>query len=65
MGAVLRVEGNVFENSTDPITSLDSAQVGFWDVGDNQFLNCTATSQQHRMERSFLRMFIIWMARHR
>ena len=41
MGAVLRVEGNVFENSTDPITSLDSSQVGFWDVADNQFVNST------------------------
>ena len=41
MGSVLRVEGNVFENSTDPITSLDSSQVGFWDVHDNEFINCT------------------------
>jgi pectate lyase len=41
MGAVLRVEGNVFENASDPITSQDSAQVGFWDVIDNQFVNCT------------------------
>lgn len=41
MGAVLRVEGNVFENTNNPITSLDSDQVGFWDVADNQFLSCT------------------------
>jgi len=41
MGAVLRVEGNVFENVNDPITSLDSSQVGFWQVSDNQFINCT------------------------
>jgi len=41
MGAVLRVEGNVFENVNDPITSLDSSQVGFWQVADNQFINCT------------------------
>ncbi len=41
MGAILRVEGNVFENSNDPITSLDSSQVGFWDVQDNQFINST------------------------
>src|SRR5215475_2067141 len=34
MGAVLRIEGNVFENTKDPITSLDSKQVGFWDVRD-------------------------------
>jgi pectate lyase len=43
MGAVLRVEGNVFENSSDPITSLDSSTVGFWDVRDNQFTNCTGS----------------------
>jgi len=41
MGAVLRIEGNVFENTKDPITSLDSSEVGFWDVADNQFINST------------------------
>jgi pectate lyase len=41
MGAVLRVEGNVFENVNDPITSQASGQVGFWQVNDNQFINCT------------------------
>ena len=41
MGAVLRIEGNVFENTKDPITSMDSSEVGFWDVGDNQFINST------------------------
>src|SRR5258705_10317866 len=43
MGAVLRIEGNVFERADDPITSLDSDTVGFWDVRDNQFLNCTGS----------------------
>ncbi|HEU4386952.1 MAG TPA: family 16 glycoside hydrolase, partial [Blastocatellia bacterium] len=43
MGAVLRVEGNVFENVQDPITSLDSSAIGFWDVRDNQFINCTGS----------------------
>ncbi len=41
MGAVLRIEGNVFENASDPITSVDSSSVGFWDVRDNTFTNCT------------------------
>jgi pectate lyase len=43
MGAVLRIEGNVFQDATDPITSVDSSQVGFWDVRDNQFINCTGS----------------------
>ena len=42
-GAVLRIEGNVFQDAADPITSLDSSQVGFWDVRDNQFINCTGS----------------------
>ena len=41
MGAVLRIEGNVFDTVSDPITSLDSSSVGFWDVRDNQFVNST------------------------
>ena len=43
MGAVLRVEGNVFENAQDPIVSVDSDTIGFWDVRDNQFINCTGS----------------------
>jgi pectate lyase len=44
MGAVLRVEGNVFERVKNPIVSLDSAAVGFWEVADNQFIDCTGTT---------------------
>jgi pectate lyase len=43
MGAVLRIEGNVFERVDDPITSIDSDNDGFWDVRDNQFINCTGS----------------------
>lgn len=43
MGAILRIEGNVFERVADPITSIDSSSVGFWDVRDNQFINCTGS----------------------
>ncbi len=44
MGAILRVEGNVFERVKNPIVSLDSATVGFWDVADNQFVDCTGSA---------------------
>jgi pectate lyase len=44
MGAVLRVEGNVFERVKNPIVSLDSATVGFWQVADNQFIDCTGST---------------------
>ena len=40
---VLRIEGNVFQNAQDPITSVDSDTVGFWDVRDNQFINCSGS----------------------
>ncbi len=39
MGAVVRVEGNYFQRSDDPIGSWDSAEVGFWDVSNNVFDN--------------------------
>lgn len=39
MGAVIRVDGNVFENVQNPIVSLYSEEVGFWDVEDNIFEN--------------------------
>ena len=42
MGAVVRVEGNHFENSENPICFLDSSKTGTWDVtGGNTFVNCT------------------------
>ncbi len=39
MGAIIRVDGNVFENVQNPIVSLYSEEVGFWDVEDNIFEN--------------------------
>lgn len=39
MGALIRVDGNVFENVQNPIVSLYSEEVGFWDVEDNIFDN--------------------------
>ena len=39
MGAKLRIEHNVFENSKDPIVSLYSDQPGYWDVENNLFIN--------------------------
>ncbi|GAA0137663.1 hypothetical protein YSY43_45040 [Paenibacillus sp. YSY-4.3] len=43
MGAKLRIEHNVFENSKDPIISLYSAEQGFWDVKNNLFVNSTGS----------------------
>jgi hypothetical protein len=40
-GACLRIEGNYFENSNDPIGSFYSGGEGFYDVNDNYFFNCT------------------------
>jgi pectate lyase len=41
MGAVVKVEHNYFEGVKDPIVSLDSAEVGTWDVTNNLFDGCT------------------------
>jgi pectate lyase len=44
MGAVVRVEGNVFERVENPIVFLDSARTGYWDVtGGNTFVSCTGS----------------------
>lgn len=43
MGAVLRIENNVFENSKDPIGYWYSDNPGYWDVSNNQFINCTGS----------------------
>ncbi len=43
MGAKLRIENNVFENSTDPIGSWDSDDVGYWHLVGNQYINCTGS----------------------
>lgn len=43
MGATLRIEHNVFENSKDPIVSLYSSEQGYWDVKDNLFVNSTGS----------------------
>jgi pectate lyase len=41
MGAKLRIENNHFERVLNPITSLDSPSIGYWDVTDNIFIACT------------------------
>jgi pectate lyase len=33
MGAKARIEGNVFENCANPILSVDSNSIGYWDLG--------------------------------
>jgi pectate lyase len=44
MGAVVRVEGNHFENTENPICWLDSSKTGYWDVtGGNTFVSCTGS----------------------
>ncbi|MGE5604590.1 MAG: pectate lyase family protein, partial [Bacteroidota bacterium] len=41
INAKLRVENNVFVNVNNPICSLDSDVIGYWDVRGNIFTNCT------------------------
>ena len=43
MGAKLRIDNNVFENSDDPIGSWDSDNVGYWHLSGNQYINCTGS----------------------
>jgi pectate lyase len=43
MGARLRIEHNVFENSKDPIGTWYSSQDGYWHVVNNKFVNCTGS----------------------
>jgi pectate lyase len=37
MGATIKIDGNVFENSKNPIGSYYSDEVGYWDLGENTF----------------------------
>ncbi|RVT47512.1 pectate lyase [Rheinheimera sediminis] len=39
MGAVIRIENNVFENTTNPIVSFYSSALGYWDTRGNEFSN--------------------------
>ena len=41
INAKMRVENNVFVNVHNPICSLDSDVIGYWDVRGNIFDNCT------------------------
>ncbi|MDX3772635.1 pectate lyase [Chromatiaceae bacterium AAb-1] len=41
MGAVIRIENNVFENTKNPIVSFYSNADGYWDTRGNQFTNVT------------------------
>ncbi|WP_339804424.1 RICIN domain-containing protein [uncultured Marinobacter sp.] len=41
MGAQVRIDNNVFENSKNPIMSCYSNQIGYWDTRNNQFNNIT------------------------
>ena len=39
MGAVIRIENNVFENAKNPIVSFYSSGYGYWDTRGNSFSN--------------------------
>lgn len=39
MGAKLRIDNNVFENVKNPILSVDSASIGYWNATGNTFTN--------------------------
>ncbi len=41
MGAIGLIENNVFENVRDPIVSIDSDKVGYWELNGNEFTNVT------------------------
>jgi pectate lyase len=41
MGAVIRIENNVFENAKNPIVSFYSSGYGYWDTRGNSFSNIT------------------------
>jgi pectate lyase len=41
MGARIRIEGNHFENSNNPIVSFYSDNLGYWDAVDNIYENVT------------------------
>ncbi|MCS7202050.1 MAG: fibronectin type III domain-containing protein [Dictyoglomus sp.] len=43
MGAKLRIEHNYFENVRNPIGSWDSSEIGYWDLADNRFVNCSGS----------------------
>ena len=43
MGAKLRIENNYFSNVDDPITSIDSDSIGYWDIRNNKLVNCTGS----------------------
>lgn len=39
MGATIKIDGNLFEDSKNPIGSWFSDEIGYWDLGENQFVN--------------------------
>lgn len=39
MGAVLKVENNVFEDAKNPLVSYYSNAIGYWDTQDNLLIN--------------------------
>jgi pectate lyase len=39
--AQVLIDGNVFEDVDDPIVSIDSAKIGYWTVGQNEYRNVT------------------------
>ncbi|MGD9214475.1 MAG: hypothetical protein PVJ84_06660 [Desulfobacteraceae bacterium] len=41
MGAYIRIDGNYFESSTNPIVSFYSDELGYWDAVDNIFDDVT------------------------
>ena len=43
MGAVVKVENNYFQNTSDPIGFWDSATTGTWEVSNNVFDACTGS----------------------
>ena len=53
MGAEVFVENNIFDNVKEPVCSLDSKAIGYWNLSGNQFIGCTAANTSTETSQSW------------
>lgn len=53
MGAEVFVENNIFDNVREPVCSLDSKAIGYWNLSGNQFIGCTAANTSTETSQSW------------
>lgn len=53
MGAEVFVENNVFENVKNPVCSLDSDVIGYWNLGANVYNNCSGSPVSSASEQGW------------